>query len=144
VVLWTRSGGAVAWALRLPGLLLVSFLLLQGTLYWHLKLRSVRDRTALPGWFCPVFRALRASSVAGIALAAAGAGVLWRAGVGGPADLGWAAGLLGFAGLEHVNYYHRQLMHDTAADWRYLRRHRRLRRAPLAVDLDRSCAALLP
>ena len=46
--------------------------------------------------------------------------------------------LVAFAGLEHVNYFHVQLMHDTRADWAYLLRHRRLRRAPLADDLRRT------
>jgi hypothetical protein len=36
---------------------------------------------------------------------------------------------------EHVNYFHRQLMYDNAADLRWLVRHRRLRRSHLAVDL---------
>lgn len=38
---------------------------------------------------------------------------------------------------EHVNYHHVQLMHDTRADWRRLRRTRHLRRSFLAADLDR-------
>jgi hypothetical protein len=112
VWIWTRRDDAVAWQIRLPALVMVSVVLAQGTLYWHLELRSARDGAPLPPWLGGAFRALRALSATGLALAA----------------------------LEHVDYYHLQLEHDTAADWAYLRRHRRLRRAALAVDLDRSCA----
>lgn len=59
-------------------------------------------------------------------------------GGGRGADIAFAAGLLLFALLEYLNNYHWQLEHDSAADWAYLRRNRRLRRAPLAVDLSRS------
>ena len=37
--------------------------------------------------------------------------------------------------LEHINYYHYQLMHDTVRDLAYLWQHRRLRRSPLTRDL---------
>lgn len=49
----------------------------------------------------------------------------------------WAPGLVlyGLGLAEYVNYFHRQLMHDTAADWRRLLRTRRLRRSHLAEDL---------
>ncbi|MER7128156.1 hypothetical protein ABT338_04230, partial [Streptosporangium saharense] len=42
-----------------------------------------------------------------------------------------------FAVLEHVNYFHVQLMHDTRADLARLVRTRRLRRSHLARDLAR-------
>jgi hypothetical protein len=140
---WRGEAGDVSWPLRLPPLALVSFLLVQGALYWHVKLRGTRRRAPLPGWFCGAFRALRTSSRLGLALVLGTGVVSWlrRADRGGTVeDLAWAAGLLAFAALEYVNYYHRQLMHDSAADWRYLRRHRRLRPAPLATDLAR-CGA---
>jgi hypothetical protein len=53
-------------------------------------------------------------------------------------DAACSASLLAFATVEHVNYSAWQLMHDNVNDLRYLRRHRRLRRAPLAEDLRRS------
>ena len=133
---WSADAGHVAWPLRLPPLVLVSFLLVQGALYWHVKLESVRRRSAFPSWFCGAFRLLRLISAVGIAVVL-GVGVLSLTDGRDGRDLAWAAGLLAFGVLEYVNYYHRQLMHDSAADWRYLHRHRRLRPAPLATDLRR-------
>ena len=57
------------------------------------------------------------------------------------ADLAWAYGLLAFAVLEHVNYYHYQLMYDTRAAFASLRRNGRLRKAALGLDLQRQAAA---
>ncbi len=138
--LWIEGGGAVSWQLRVPALVMVSYLLAQGTLYWHLKIESVQERSALPASFCRTFRTLGATSLLGFALVIGVIALSALRGHGDTADFAWAAGLLTFAALEYINYYHRQLMHDTAADWAYLRRYRRLRRAPLAVDIERSCA----
>jgi hypothetical protein len=55
-------------------------------------------------------------------------------------DRAWALVLLVLAALEHVNYFVRQLMHDTPADVAYWRRYRRLRRPPLRDDLDAAAA----
>lgn len=142
--LWVWRDAAPAWSLRLPPLAMVVLLLAQGTLYWHLKLRAVRDRLPLPPWFCGTFRVVRAASVAGLALVAAAIALGAARGAGRPADVAWAVGLLAFALLEHVNYFHVQLKHDTAADWAWLRRNRRLRRAALATDLARACGDARP
>jgi hypothetical protein len=45
---WTPADQPIAWPLRAGGLVQVSALLLQGALYWHLKLTSVKTRTELP------------------------------------------------------------------------------------------------
>jgi len=144
VFLWLWRDGTPAWSLRLPPLALVAGLLAQGTLYWHLKLRFVRDHAALPPWFCRTFGLVRAASAAGLALVLAAIAVAAARGVGGAADVAWAVGLLAFALLEHVNYFHVQLKHDSAADWAWLRRNRRLRRAALATDLARTCGDARP
>jgi hypothetical protein len=137
--IWLRSGSPVAWSTRLPALALVSLVLAQGAWYWHVKLDSVRRRVPLSGASCHLFRALRRGTLLGFLVAAGGTAFAHRAGSGRAVDLGWAVVLLGFAALEYVNYHHWQLMHDSRADWAYLRRYRRLRRAPLAVDLTRTC-----
>ena len=139
--LWLWRDAAPAWRLRLPPLLMVVALLAQGTLYWHLKLGALRHRAPLPSWFCAAFRAWRTASFAGLALVLAAVVLGVVRGVGRGADVAWSVGLLAFALLEHVNYYHVQLKHDSAADLAYLRRHRRLRPAPLATDLARACGA---
>lgn len=50
--------------------------------------------------------------------------------------MAWFFAFAVFATLEYVNYYRVQLMHDTANDLQYLKRYRRLRRSPLASDLQ--------
>src|SRR5918997_4203117 len=130
--LWATSEGDVGWALRLAALFPLCYVLGQGSLYWHLKLRSVSERAPLPAWFHALFRFFKRSNA--LALGAPLAALVVAAYLGGPsgADVAWSAGLLAFAALEHVNYYARQLMHDNANDLAYLWKHRRLRRAPLA------------
>lgn len=55
-------------------------------------------------------------------------------------QLAWPFGIFLFAVLEHINYYHYQLMYDTSASVHYVLRNRRLRKAALGVDLGR-CSA---
>jgi hypothetical protein len=140
VWVWTRSDARIFWSVRTPPLVLVIYILLQGTIYWHLKLGALREGRRLPPWFCRVFRAFRVTSLLCIALAAGLAIGMLTADAARLTDILWAGALLCFAALEYVNYYHLQLKHDSRADWRYLLRYRRLRRAPLADDLRRHCA----
>lgn len=137
IVNWTSSGQAIAWLPRLAGLALVSALLLQGALYWHLKLASVTTRTDLPSWFARIFTHFRRANL--IAFAVVATGLVVAAAWGARrADLGWSAALLGFAMLEHVNYYRWQLMYDNGKDLRALWRRRKPRRAALGEDLRRA------
>lgn len=53
-------------------------------------------------------------------------------------QVNWAVGLLILALLEHVNYFHVQLMVDNASDARWLMRNGRLKEASLAKDLRQS------
>ena len=50
----------------------------------------------------------------------------------------WSNIIYVFAILEYINYYYYQLSHDNANDWQYLIQHKKLRRAPLWVDLKRA------
>jgi hypothetical protein len=116
---------------NLVGYGLTAVLLLEGAAYWLRKARQLRGARARTGW--SAFRTLKRLNVV---LLAAGLAVV----VGGVLLLPAAEAVPGlvFAALavaEHVNYFHRQLMYDTAADLRWLVRHRRLRRSHLAVDL---------
>ncbi len=133
---WLRSGAAVDWALRLPPAVLVGLMLLQGAGYWHLKLLSMQSRQPLPGYFRPLYGSLRTADLIALVVLTIWLAVAALRGAA-KTDLAWAAGILVFAVLEYVNYFGVQLMHDTAADLNYLRRHRRLRRAALATDLAR-------
>jgi hypothetical protein len=138
VMWWVTDDPARAWTRRAVGVAAVSYLLFQGGLYWHLKLQALRaERRALPAWFSTVFRAFHRTNPPMLA-----AVTLWLvAGATASArdhaeDVAWSLALLTFAALEHVNYFVRQLMHDTPADLAYWQRYRRLRRPPLRRDLD--------
>ncbi len=133
---WLKSGGEIAWGLRIAGVVLLSGILLQGTLYWHLKMRSTEQRSALPGYFHRLFNGFKWVN-AGLICAAVVA-VLVSLGALTRADLIWCACLMGGALLEQINYFHYQLMYDTRNALGYLKRNKRLRRAALGLDLARA------
>ena len=133
-IYWQKSGDPVSWELRGAALAVVSFILLQGAVYWHLKSTALRERLPLPSSFFFAYGFFRAANwllIAAIAALAATRNAL-------PADLLWTAGLLVFAVLEQINYYYYQLMYDTGAALSYVRRNGRLRKAALGLDLVRS------
>lgn len=136
---WSKSGDPVAWEMRVTALVLVSYLLLQGVLYWHLKLQSVVQRQPLPAYFQALFGFFKSSNWLVIAAVAAFIWAMKDAGAW-TEDLTWSYGLLGLAVLEQINYYYYQLMYDTRAAFAYLRRNGRLRKAALGLDLKRKQA----
>lgn len=133
---WQRPGDPVAWGMREAALVLISYILLQGVMYWHLKLQSVVQRQPLPAYFQPLYRGFKYSNFLVIAMVVAFIAVMNDA-TTSTADLMWSYGLLGLAVLEQINYYHYQLMYDTRAAFAYLRRNGRLRKAALGLDLKR-------
>jgi hypothetical protein len=130
-VIWFGVGRFPVTAGNSVGFALFALLLLEGAGYWVAKLRQISTRNRfLPG--AGAFVVARRGNVAVLA-----AGLLFIAWVvvidpGVGSWPGLAFGL--FAVLEHVNYFHVQLMYDTTEDLRYLRS-RGLRRAHLARDL---------
>ncbi len=134
---WYSSGDQIAWGLRLTALFALIYILVQGTLYWHFKLRCVVARQPLPTYFSSLFNAFKWSNVLCIGAALVALVVASRS-TASPADLGWAAGMIAGAVLEQINYYHYQLMYDTRAALAYLRRNRKLRTAALGLDIARS------
>ncbi|WP_332855942.1 hypothetical protein [Duganella sp. S19_KUP01_CR8] len=136
---WQRSGDPVAWGMRGAALVLISYILLQGVLYWHLKLQSVMQRQPLPAYFQPLYRFFKYSNFLVIAAVAAFIAAMNDA-TASTADLMWSYGLLALAALEQINYYYYQLMYDTRAAFAYLRRNGRLRKAALGLDLKRQKA----
>ncbi|WP_146204610.1 hypothetical protein [Massilia glaciei] len=137
---WTKPpAAALAWELRVPAMCLLSYLLLQGSWYWHLKIVAMERRQALPAYFHPLYRGFKWANtllLAAMLVALAGA----AAGGARAADLGWAGGLLAGAVLEQINYFHYQLMYDTRGAIAHLRRNARLRTPALAIDLKRAGA----
>lgn len=136
---WTSTGGNIAWALRLTALGLLVAILVQGTWYWYLKLRSLQQQAPLPSYFHALFSWFKRGNLVTIGGMLIALLVLDRRSLT-EADIGWTAGLVAGAVLEQVNYYHYQLMYDTRASFDHLRRNRRLRKPALAVDLARADA----
>ena len=136
VLYWMKPGAPIAWELRLPAMLLVSYLLLQGAAYWHVKIATLEQRLPLPPYFGTLFGTLKWSNLL-LLIAMMAALIVAALGGAASADLAWATGLLAFAILEQINYYHYQLMYDTRGALASLRRNARLRRAALAIDLAR-------
>lgn len=134
---WSNSEGDVGWALRLAALFPLCYVLGQGILYWHLKLRSVSERAPLPAWFADLFGFFKWSNILALGASLVLLIVAVYLGEASGADIAWSVGLLIFATLELVNYYAWQLMYDNVNDLVYLWKHRRLRRASLAEDLRR-------
>lgn len=131
---WSRENAVVAWELRSAATALVVFILLQGVLYWHLKLRSFDEHRPLPGYFKTLFRSFQYVNM--VAIAAMLAALAFASAT--HEDLVWTSCILGLAVLEQVNYYHYQLMYDTRAALAHLRRNGRLRKAALGLDLARN------
>ncbi|MBN1920936.1 MAG: hypothetical protein JW892_06805 [Anaerolineae bacterium] len=121
------------------GAFIISFILAQGTFYWHLKLRSVQqNRAALPPYFHRLFTFFKTANMVLIALypiLAVASRLLpalhFRVSV-------LAHLIYGFGILEQINYYEVQLSHDNMNDIRYLLKYKRLRRSPLWVDLRKT------
>jgi hypothetical protein len=128
--IWFGVAGFPVTPANVVGFALFALLLLEGAGYWAAKLRQL----AAPGSRLPGAGAFAVARVANVPLL--GAGLLFVAfaepGAGSWPGLGFAL----VAVLEHVNYFHWQLMYDTAEDLRHLRGHGP-RRAHLARDLAR-------
>ncbi|HEY0063876.1 MAG TPA: hypothetical protein VGC21_17295 [Telluria sp.] len=134
---WNKAPDDVDWPLGYAALFAVSFLLVQGALYWHLKQRALTGDAALPPWFGTVFGAFKVVNL--LVFGALGVAFGLKIGrAGWNMTLAWPAGIFGFAVLEHINYYYYQLMYDTSNAVRYVLRNRRLRKAALGIDLQRT------
>lgn len=133
---WSNTESEIAWTLRLAALAMLALILVQGTLYWHLKTRSLENQAPLPPYFRRLFSAFKWANLAGISGIFAALQLTDRGSLS-DADVGWTLGLLAGAMLEQVNYFYYQLMYDTRAAFAYVARNKRLRKAALAVDMER-------
>lgn len=137
LVFWSiwRDAEDQTFVARTASMALVGFLLIQGSVYWHLKLCSLQTHTPIANRHLLVFYQLKRVNVVALCLTALGIILAGLSGAVTPQDAWWGLSLTFFAWLEFVNYYFVQLMHDTRRDLAYLRRWKRLRLAPLATDL---------
>lgn len=121
------------------GLWFMVFVLIQGTIYWKLKLKSLKSETINHNYFVVLFKRFKYSNlVLGFMIPilfliqwfASGKTLEWNSIL----FWGWFTNL--FALIEHYNYYNRQLMYDNPHDWKYLKRNKRLKIASLKKDLE--------
>lgn len=121
----------------LYGLALCIFILYQGQHYWKLKLYTLTGRSFDRTKNLTFFRKSKKINLVMIALVplvlmlqlylndwSYNGNLIW-----------WAVLANVFGILEHINYYHRQLMVDNTSDINYLIRNRKLKTASLAKDL---------
>lgn len=129
--IWFGLVGVPVTVANLVGFGLFALLLVQGAAYWAAKTRQLRAHARHPEGL----RALRAARAVDPGLLAAGLLFTGFAVAAGPGWASWPGfGFAAFAVLEYVNYFHVQLMHDTAADLKRLGRVG-FRRSHLARDL---------
>jgi hypothetical protein len=116
---------------NLAGFAVFALLLVQGGVYWLLKVRQLRRREPAPAGL-GVFRFLRLANVPVllVALGVSSYATVTSPGRGSLLGLGLAL----FAVLEYLNYFLIQLMHDSRADLKRLFTVG-LRRSHLARDL---------
>ncbi|WP_433422905.1 hypothetical protein ACQP1V_14205 [Microtetraspora malaysiensis] len=130
---WFGVVGLPVTAANAVGFVLAALLLVQGSLYWIAKLRQLRRPGPLPG-----VRAFLIARVADVPLLVTGVAFTAYAAAAGPGRASWPGVAFALvAVLEYVNYFHVQLMHDTAADLRRLVA-AGLRPSHLARDLARA------
>lgn len=134
---WFGVIGFPLTAANLTGFALVALLLLEGAGYWTAKHRQLTSRLAtVPG--IRGFAVARTANLVPLTVGTAFA--VWTVasapGAGSIPGLAFAL----FAWLEHVNYFHVQLMYDHATDLRSFRA-KGFRRASLARDLARAGAS---
>lgn len=120
------------------GLLFMCYILFQGTYYWYVKLSRLKKEYVEPKKVLTRFRAFKKHNLIGILLIPIVLLIQWYLS-GQQLDqdnkLFWAVFVNIFAVLEHINYYHKQLMYDNRYDFRYLYRYKHLKNAALSKDL---------
>jgi len=120
------------------GLLVCIVILYQGQLYWKLKLQVLEAKKIDQGKQIKFFRNSKKINVFLFILMPL---ILYLQLVLQDWDIGnnpmlfWGILANMFAILEHINYYHTQLMIDNKYDFQYVLRNKKLKKSSLAKDL---------
>jgi hypothetical protein len=123
------------------GLIIMTFILFQGQHYWKLKLFRLTNKKFDEAKNLKLFRRAKQINVVLIAIIPFVFGLQWlmtnKPIIENNLFL-WRilANVIGV--LEHINYYHKQLMVDNLSDVKYLLRNKKLKVASLKKDLDES------
>jgi hypothetical protein len=120
------------------GLILMCFILAQGTWYWRKKRMVLEGKSESHLDILKKFRILKRYNIYGMIFMPFVLILQWF--ISGqhfvPEQLlGWAIFANIFAVLEHINYYHTQLMYDNRHDINFLLKNRSLKKASLFKDL---------
>jgi hypothetical protein len=117
---------------------IICVILIQGTFYWHLKLRAIsKNEITLPPYFSQTFSTFKRANVVLLSIypvliisSQTNSFINFQVSI-------WSNVIFLFAILEHINYYHYQLSHDSLNDINYLIRNKKIRRSPLYIDLQK-------
>lgn len=138
---WVRRDNWLweGWILRGYGVLAIVIILVQGTYLWWYKLQSLhRGQAIIEPWMARLLVKFRVFNWGLLFLYLPFIGGFWLlTGTVGKVDLFYGTLLVGFALLEQINYYYRQLMYDNRADIVYLITHKRLKQGFVARELSR-------
>lgn len=120
------------------GLLVCIFILIQGQHYWKLKLYSLTNRPFDQKRNIHLFQQAKKINMVLIGCIPVVFILQWyQPGWTFRQNnlFAWSVGMNVFAVLEHINYYHVQLMVDNKADLNYILRNKQLKTASLKKDL---------
>ncbi|MEX2603431.1 MAG: hypothetical protein WD361_04475 [Gracilimonas sp.] len=120
------------------GLLFMCFILFQGTYYWWKKLSVLKGKSINQTKVLRRFQSFKTMNEIGIVLIPVVIVLQWYASgrqLNGSNFLIWGFLANGFAILEHINYYHKQIMLDNEHDVNFVLRNRKIKEASLAKDL---------
>jgi len=140
-LLWFADQDGVwqRWIARTYSVGVVILILLQGIVWWRVKLRLLQqNQRPMPAAILRGFRWWRRVNwvlIGAYPLVVLIATQMTAQPLLSP-DTWFGLLFLGGAVLEQINYYYVQLMYDSAYDWAYLRTHQRLRRGTIARALD--------
>ena len=122
----------------LYGMMLCIFILYQGQKYWQLKLWRMEGKPVLQVKNLKFFKKAKRINlllIMGIPIIFAFQLLLVSWNEFDADNLMWSFVANFFAILEHINYYHTQLMVDNTSDMAYILRNKKLKTASLAKDL---------
>lgn len=118
---------------------IICVILMQGTFYWHLKLRAIlKNETTLPSYFSQTFSIFKLVNIVLLSIYLVLIISSQTISFTNFQVTVWSNAIFIFAILEHINYYHYQLSHDNLNDINYLIRHKKIRRSPLCIDLQKN------
>lgn len=121
--------------------LLLEFLLLQGTMYWYIKLKRFRNEKTFITSEKVVYKLIKLRKINLLLIAIPLFAFIYDLlHLQSPLPIGGlfiALFIYLFAILEYINYFYTQLSYDNISDLRYLKQQRALKQASIKRDINR-------